>query len=40
MISRESRSRWHGAKAVRRGEFKQRKKGDDEGLDWESESQE
>lgn len=40
MISRESRSRWHGAKAARRGEVKERKKGDEKGPDWESESQE
>lgn len=40
MINRENRSRWHGAKAARPGEFEGRKKGDEEGPVWESESQE
>lgn len=33
-------SRWHGAKVARRGEFEERKRGDEEGLLWELESQE
>lgn len=33
-------SRWHGAIVARRGELKERKRGDEEGLLWELESQE